>query len=143
MTRIKLMAVGKIKEKWVKDGIDEFSKRLKNKIETIEIKDSTKEKESQEIIKKLEKISGFIMVALDEHGELMNSLQFADFLKKNNDICFIIGGPGGLHDTVLQKMNKKISLSRLTFTHELALLIFFEQLYRGFSILEGKKYHRE
>jgi 23S rRNA (pseudouridine1915-N3)-methyltransferase len=145
MARIRILAVGKIKENYIEEGIREYMKRMRNKrIETIEVKDSDKEQEGKEMIKKLEKLKDYLFVVLDEHGEELTSEQFAKFIKThlNKDLCFVIGGPDGLDRNVIEKADKIISLSRMTFNHEMTRLFLIEQLYRGFSIIEGKTYHR-
>ena len=146
MSRIKILAVGKIKENYILEGIEEYLKRMANKrIETIEIKDSNKQKEGEEILNKLERLEGYLKIALDEHGKELTSLEFSEFIRKNihRDVCFIIGGPDGLDKPVLNKMDYSIALSRMTFTHEMVRLFLVEQLYRAFSIIEGKSYHRD
>ena len=141
---ITLLCVGKIKEPWIKQGIYEYEKRLR-RYTVKEIKDSTLEKESVLFLKEMDKMRNTFFVCLDEHGEHFTSVQFAEFVKKKNDyenICFLIGSADGLHSSILSKVQKKIALSRMTFTHEMARLFFTEQLYRAFSINEGKTYHR-
>lgn len=145
MPRIKIIAVGKIKEKYVREGIEEYFKRMVNRrIEIVEVKDSDKNKEGQEILKKVQKLDGYLVVALDEHGEELTSVEFSEFIKDNfnRDLCFIIGGPDGLDNLVFDRAGKKIALSRMTFNHEMVRLFLIEQIYRAFSIIEGKKYHR-
>jgi len=117
---------------------------MKNKeIEIVEIKDSVKEDECKKIV---EKISGFkdsFKVALDEHGKELTSIEFSKFIKETEkDIIFIIGGPDGLDERVLSSIDFKLSLSKMTLNHEMARLFLIEQIYRAFTILEGKKYHR-
>ncbi len=145
MSRIKILAVGKIKENYILEGIEEYLKRMANKrIETIEIKDSNKQKEGEEILNKLERLEGYLKIALDEHGKELTSLEFSEFIRKNinRDVCFIIGGPDGLDKKILESVDHIIALSRMTFTHEMIRLFLVEQLYRAFSIIEGKEYHR-
>ena len=145
MPRIKILAVGKIKDNWILEGIEEYLKRMRNKrIKVIEIKDSNKQKEGKEILNKLKKLQGYLTIGLDEHGKELTSLEFSEFIKKNitRDICFIIGDPDGLDKSVLDKVDHKLALSRMTFTHEMVRLFLVEQLYRAFSIIERKKYHR-
>ena len=145
MPRIAILTVGKIKENYVQDGIDEYMKRMKNRrIVMIEVKDFGKEKEGEEISRKLGRLDGYLTVSLDEHGKELTSKEFSGFIDSNisRDICFIIGGPDGLAKSVLEKTDHKISLSRMTFNHEMARLFLIEQLYRAFSIIDGKEYHR-
>ena len=146
MSRIKILAVGKIKENYILEGIYEYVKRMKNKrLEIIELKDSTKEEECNYILEKFKKLKGYITISLDEHGKELTSIEFAEFIKriKLKDIVFIIGGPDGLNKPILDKVDYKISLSRMTLTHEMARLFLIEQIYRAFTIIEGKRYHRE
>ena len=145
MSLIKIISVGKIKEKYIQTGIEEYQKRLSNKrVELIEIKDMSKEKEGEKIISLVEKMNDVLVVALDEHGAEFTSTGFSEFLKKNidEDICFIVGGPDGLDKPVLERANKIIAISKMTFTHEMARLFLMEQIYRGLAIIDGKRYHR-
>ena len=144
LPQIKILAVGKVKESCILEGIHEYLKRMKGRIEIVEVKDSTKEKEGIEIAGRLEKLDGFLAAALDEHGKEFTSLEFSEFIKANSNrsICFIIGGPDGLDKSILEGVDHTLALSRMTFTHEMARLLLVEQLYRAFSIIEGKKYHR-
>jgi len=144
LPQIKILAVGKVKENYILEGMHEYLKRMKGRIEIVEIKDSTKEKESIEITRKLEKLDRFLTVALDEHGKEMTSLEFSEFIKNNfnKNLCFIVGGPDGLDKSILEGVDHTLALSRMTFTHEMARLLLVEQLYRAFSIIDGKKYHR-
>lgn len=146
MPKIKILAVGKIKENYILEGIQEYMKRMRTRrLEIIELDDSTKEKEGEKILKRLEKLEGYMTIVLDEHGEGFTSIGFSEFMKKNLqlDICFIIGGPDGLDKSVLDKVDHAIALSQMTFTHEMVRLFLVEQLYRAFSIIEEKKYHRK
>ena len=143
--QIKLLAVGKVKEGYIIEGIHEYLKRMRNKrIEIAEVRDSTKEEEGMDILKRLERLDGFLAVALDEHGKELTSLEFSGFIKNNfnKNLCFIIGGSDGLDSSVLERVDHAIALSRMTLTHEMARLLLVEQLYRAFSIIDGKKYHR-
>lgn len=130
---VKLICVGKVKEPFVKDGLKEYSKRLR-RFEVIEVKDSNKEKEAEEILKKIKSEKVYL---LDETGKEYTSKEFSNLIKEN--VTFVIGGPDGLSEKLKYP---KISLSKMTFTHEMARLFFVEQLYRANTILEGKKYHR-
>ena len=144
LPQIKILAVGKVKESCILEGIHEYLKRMKGRIEIVEVKDSTKEKEGIEIAGRLEKLDGFLTVALNEHGKEMASLEFSEFIKNNfnKNLCFIVGGPDGLDKSILEGVDHTLALSRMTFTHEMARLLLVEQLYRAFSIIDGKKYHR-
>jgi len=140
---IRIIAVGRIKERHVSDGIAEFTKRLGPlaRLEIIEIKDSNKEDEAERILK----ASGDgLLVALDVSGRELSSEEFALFLKKNADkrISFVLGGPEGLSQKVLDGSDLRLSLSRMTFTHEMCRLFLLEQIYRGHMINSGRSYHK-
>ncbi len=130
-----LIAVDKIRENHIKTGIEFYLKQL-TKIQIIEIKVKDKEKESQDILKQI-KPSDFVIL-LDVQGEFMDSLEYAKYLEKlenqAKDIVFVIGGSFGVSDLVRQRANKLLSFSKMTFPHELFRLMFFEQLYRAYSL---------
>lgn len=138
-----LIAVDKIRENHIKAGIEFYLKQLP-KIQVIEIKVKDKEKESQDILKQI-KPSDFV-VLLDVQGEFMDSLEYSKYLEKleneAKDIVFVIGGSYGVSDLVKQRANKLLSFSKMTFPHELFRLLFFEQLYRAYSLKNNKKYHK-
>ena len=138
-----LIAVDKIRENHIKTGIEFYLKQLP-KIQVIEIKVKDKEKESQDILKQI-KPSDFV-VLLDVQGEFMESLEYSKYLQKleneAKDIVFVIGGSYGVSDSVKQRANKLLSFSKMTFPHELFRLMFFEQLYRAYSLKNNKKYHK-
>lgn len=157
---INIVATGKIKEKYLKLGIDEFSKRLKsycklNIIETAEEKapESLSEKE-EEIIKKKEgeKILSKIsekdyVIALCIEGESIDSKKLASHIQgvfdnKSNTITFIIGGSLGLDEDVLKRADYKLSFSKMTFPHQLMRVILLEQIYRSFRIINKHPYHK-
>ena len=156
--KIKLIVVGKTNATYLVEGEKEYGNRLKHytKFEEINIQDvkqagklsegELKKKESQLILGKLEKSDHVIL--LDDKGKSYSSLQFSEFLqqKMNSSIkslVFVIGGAFGFSDEVYQRANSKLSLSKMTFSHQMVRLIFKEQLYRGFSILRGEKYHHD
>ncbi len=138
-----LITVDKIRENHIKAGIEFYLKQLP-KIQVIEIKVKDKEKESQDILKQI-KPSDFV-VLLDVQGDLMDSLEYSKYLEKleneAKDIVFVIGGSYGVSDLVKQRANKLLSFSKMTFPHELFRLMFFEQLYRAYSLKTNKKYHK-
>lgn len=138
-----LIAVDKIRENHIKTGIEFYLKQLP-KIQVIEIKVKGKEKESQDILKQI-KPSDFV-VLLDVQGEFMDSLEYSKYLEKleneAKDIVFVIGGSYGISDSVKQRANKLLSFSKMTFPHELFRLMFFEQLYRAYSLKNNKNYHK-
>lgn len=156
---INIIAVGKIKENYIKQGIKEFEKRLSAhcKLQIIELADEkTKENASQkEIDLVLDKegsriepyLEGFYNISLDIKGKKMDSIKFADkldnlMLDGISDINFIIGGSLGLSDEVLKKSDFRLSFSDMTFPHQLMRLILLEQIYRAFRIINNFPYHK-
>ena len=105
-----------------------------------------KQKEAEKIIHALTKFPGSFIIVLDEHGKQFSSVDFAKQInqltnKQINEVTFIIGGPLGLHESILAKANLKLSLSAMTFTHQMARVFLSEQIYRAMTIILGKKYH--
>ena len=156
--KIKLIVVGKTNVKYLLEGEKEYENRLKHYIKFEEIiipdvkqsgklsKNELKKKEGQLTLGKLEHSDHVIL--LDENGKSFSSLQFSEFLQQKmnsslKSLVFVVGGAFGFSDEVYQRANSKLSLSKMTFSHQLVRLIFKEQLYRGFSILRGEKYHHE
>ena len=142
ISHYKIIAIGKVKRKWIQEGIDMYLKRLPG-LELIEIKDNTRKKEEQaikEIIKKNETI-----VTLNEKGHLFTSKQIATklLLSRNQNISFVIGGPSGLSPSLNRSASWQLSLSSLTFPHEIARLLLIEQIYRAKNISQGGSYHKE
>ena len=146
---ITIITVGSIKEKYLKDAIDDYIKRIKkyHKINIIEVKDestSALEKEKDQIIKHL-KPKDYI-ITLDINGKQLTSLEFADKINDifnyNSNIVFIIGGSFGLHDQIKDQANLNISFSKLTFPHQLFRIILLEQIYRCFKIINNETYHK-
>ena len=140
---ISLLAVGKMKNKAYAEACQEYLKRLQryDKVNILILKDKGKEKEGKDI---LEKSEGAYLVALSPVGVEMSSIELSQFLQYNADrkIVFVIGSEEGLSTKVLEKAQLVLSMSRMTFPHELARVMFLEQLYRGFTILKGEKYHK-
>ena len=156
--KIKLIVVGKTNAKYLLEGEKEYENRLRHytKFEEIIIPDvkqsgkmsekELKKKEGQLILDKLENIDHVIL--LDDKGKSHSSVEFANFLQQKmnsglKSLVFVVGGAFGFSDEVYLRANSKISLSKMTFSHQMVRLIFKEQLYRGFSILRGEKYHHE
>ena len=105
-----------------------------------------KEKEGELILKSLQ--PGDVIVLLDEHGKEMRSLEFAEYMKRkmntvNKRLVFIIGGPYGFSEEVYKRSDARLSLSRMTFSHQIVRAIFAEQIYRAFTILNNEPYHHE
>ena len=156
--KITLLTVGKTDKDWVKQGLDIYTSRLKHYIsfsisEIPELKnvsaltkDQIKVKEGELILKSLKPADDVIL--LDEHGKEFTSTGFASFLQKKmalegRDIVIIIGGAYGFSDDVYKRANSKISLSQMTFSHQMVRAIFAEQIYRAFTIMKGEPYHHE
>ena len=156
--KITLLTVGKTDKDWVKQGIDIYASRMKHYfpfsiVEIPELKnvsslsqDQIKTKEGELILKNVKPTDD--MILLDERGREFSSMEFAKALKDKisytgKDIVFVIGGAYGFSDAVRQRSNSKISLSRMTFSHQMVRAIFVEQLYRAFTIMKGEPYHHE
>lgn len=158
--RINIVCVGKIKEKYLKLGIDEFKKRLSKycKLEIIELEDEKapenlsdkemliiKEKEGKKILSKIKDNSYVIALAID--GKNLSSEELAETINKLgvrgvSNITFVIGGSLGLSDEVLSRADYKLSFSKMTFPHQLMRLILLEQVYRAYRINNGEPYHK-
>ncbi len=155
---VMLLTVGKTDVKWVKEGLDVYASRLKHYVsfsvtEIPELKkaaalsrEQIKEKEGELILKQLTPQD--TLVLLDEKGAEYRSLDFAAWLEKQlagggKSLVFAIGGAYGFSDAVYARAREKVSLSKMTFSHQLVRTIFAEQLYRAFSILKGEPYHHE
>lgn len=139
--RCRILAVGKIRRSWIREGIDHYLKRMPG-LSITELRDNGPEKEAQAILASLR--SDELFVSLMEQGESLASVPFARRLEQlgNERIAFVIGGADGL-TTELKKMSRwQLSLSPMTFPHELARLMLIEQLFRAHSILQGGPYHR-
>ena len=144
---IKIICVGKIKEKYLEDLINDYKLRLSKyqKIEIIELKDSTKEKENQEILKVLNEKE--YNICMDIKGKKVTSEELSNIIDKTftngySTITFIIGASEGLTDEVKNKCNYKLSFSDLTFPHGLFRGILLEQIYRSFKIMNNESYHK-
>lgn len=157
MVRIKVISVGKTKEKWIKEGISHYQKLLKKyaELQLVEIKEEkiTKSRAAEDILDgEAERIlkhvdASGLSVALDRTGEKLSSEELAGWLGEkislgHGEFTFILGGALGLSPRVLSTCASRLSLSRMTFTHEMSLAILLEQIYRAFSILKGTKYHK-
>ena len=141
---IKVLVVGRLKDRAIQARCDEFAKWLGPyaKLEVQELPDSNVAKEGQAILKALERDRGAALVAHSEEGKEFTSVKFAEVLGKfDRKVVFVIGGPYGLAPEIRAKADLLWSLSRLTFTHELARLLLFEQLFRAVNILHGGSYH--
>ena len=157
---ITLITVGKIKEKYLKEAIDEYSKRLTRycKLEIIELADektpdNASEKEEQQIKEKegdliLSKVKdNAYVIAMDLKGKHITSEEFSNFIDNlgvtgNPNITFIIGGSLGLSQKVIQRANYKLCFSKMTFPHQLFRVMLLEQIYRAFRIIKNEPYHK-
>ncbi len=136
ISKIKLITIGKVKEKYLLEGIKEYKKRLTPfvKLDIIELKENSNPN--------LDKYMGNNSYLLDANGAQYTSEEFSGLLKRvEGEITFIIGGAEGF-SIDLKKKFKLISLSKMTFIHEMSQLIFLEQIYRGFMILNNRNYHK-
>lgn len=143
---IRIMAVGKIKDRRLADLATDYQRRIRGlgKLEIQELRDAGKEKEAKAMIAGLGSARGNqLVLAMDEHGEALNSRAFAKLLGNHGSICFLIGGPDGLGVEVLKRADRSLCLSEMTFTHEMARVLLLEQIYRGLGILAGTPYHRD
>lgn len=156
--KIELAVIGKTSIVYLKQGIDEYIKRLKHYV-PFEIKyiddikntkniseDQQKRTEGTKILSLLDK-SDFV-VLLDEHGKEYTSMQYSSYIQKRmlsgtKKVVFVIGGPYGFSQEVYDRANDKISFSKMTFNHEMIRLIFTEQLYRAYTIINHEPYHHE
>ena len=156
--KILLIQIEKTNDSYLNEGIKIYTDRLKNYVslttetiimnKTVRLKpfDEQKKAEALEIEKLL--LPGDFLVCLDEHGKQLKSILFADFLNKRmvsgcKRVVFLIGGPFGIEQSILKNSSYVMSLSDMTFSHQMIRLFFYEQLYRGFSILKNEKYHHE
>lgn len=156
--KIILLVIGKTDARYFIDAISEYSKRLEHyipfEIQTIpDIKNTKslsveqqKEKEGELILKTLQ--PGDYLVLLDDKGKEYTSIKFAEYIEKkmhtiSKRLFFVIGGPYGFSQPVYNKANEKLTLSRMTFSHQMVRLIFVEQLYRAMTILHNEPYHHE
>ncbi|MCS6812966.1 MAG: 23S rRNA (pseudouridine(1915)-N(3))-methyltransferase RlmH [Cyanobacteria bacterium] len=143
--KLYVIAVGKIKKAWIQTGIQELSKRLPELV-MLEVKDSNPEKEAADIDLRLRSSipQHYQLLVLSEEGALMTSVEFAALLREHQSqpLVFAVGGPDGVANSLKQQALKLVSLSPMTFPHELARLLLIEQLYRAKTILQNGSYHR-
>ena len=137
----RILAVGKVRRSWIQDGIELYRKRLPG-LEIIEIRDSTPDKEAESIRASLRPNEH--LIALMEEGDAVGSIPFARRLDQlgNQRLAFVIGGADGLTNELKGRAHWQLSLSPMTFPHELARLMLIEQLFRAQAILQGSPYHR-
>lgn len=160
MINVTVIAVGKIKEKYFTDAVGEYSKRLGRycKLNIVELKDeptpdNPSDKERESVLKKegeriADKIpKGAYVIALCIEGKQKTSVEFSKLIEQiatdgNSDIVFIIGGSLGIYDEIKKRSDYKLSFSEMTFPHQLMRVVLLEQIYRGFNISNGGKYHK-
>ena len=140
-SRYRILAIGKVRKLWIQKGISLYIKRLPG-LTISELRDSNPKKEAVAIRNSLK--SNERPVVLDEKSDPLSSIQFANHLKtfESQRLVFIIGGSDGIDSEIKKLALWKLSLSPLTFPHEIARLILIEQLFRAQSILQGNPYHR-
>jgi 23S rRNA (pseudouridine1915-N3)-methyltransferase len=156
--KIKFVCIGRTGKDFLVSGEQEYLNRLKHyvSVEKIEIPDlknarklsidQIKEQEGKEILSKV--MSGETLILLDEKGKSFSSVEFAEFIQQKfnaggKGIVFVVGGAYGFSEDVYKLSTAKISLSRMTFSHQMVRMIFLEQLYRAMTILKGEPYHHE
>ena len=156
MLKINLICIGDIKEKYLKDAISEYSKRISRfaELKIIELKEHVSQSQNQQdILQSLKKDADEIkkylkghVFCLDINGKMISSEDFAKKIEKTSiisgEISFVIGASNGIHDSIKSISNEKISFSPMTFPHQLMRVIFLEQLYRAFTILNNISYHK-
>ncbi len=153
--RLTVIFTGKTKERYLKEGVDEYLKRMDRyapltiitipdlKISGKADREQVKRTEGEQILKKIR--PGDYLILLDEGGQMFDSVGFAKHLSslegRTGRAVFVVGGPYGFSDEVYGRADEKISLSAMTFSHQMIRLIFSEQLYRAYTILRGEPYH--
>ena len=158
--KITILTVGKIKEKYLRDAIGEYTKRLSKycKLEIIEVSDektpdnasevveeSIRQKEGERLLKQIK--SDDFVITLEIKGQMLDSVAFADKIEKlgiqgKSHITFVIGGSLGLSQEVMNRSDYAISFSKMTFPHQLMRVILLEQIYRGYRIMTNEPYHK-
>lgn len=139
--KVKIIAVGKVKKGWIKDGIGLYARRIPE-VELTEIKDSEPEKEAQKALDLLKTHDRLIV--LSEDGKPFHSVELANWLgqEASGTLVFFIGGPTGVSPQLKKTAYQVMSLSAMTFPHDIARLLLLEQLYRSKTILQGGSYHK-
>ena len=160
MTNIRIIGVGKIREKYLQAGIDEYSKRLSRycKLDVVEVADEkipenasekqevqVRQKEGEQILSHIKE--GSYVIALCVEGKQLDSVELSKAIAQTtvngkSSITFVIGGSVGLADSVKQRADMKLSFSKMTFPHQLMRMVLLEQIYRSFKILGNEVYHK-
>ena len=140
--KVKVLFTGKTTDPWIRQGVEEYAGRIRHYVpfELVELKDD------DQMLKYVR--SSDYLILLDEHGTEFTSVAWARNLEQKaahlpKDWVFAIGGPYGFPPAVQERADECLSLSRMTFSHQLVRLVFLEQLYRAFTIIKGEKYHHE
>ncbi len=148
MLKITVCAVGTVKEKYMREAIDDYAKRLsrKCKVSFIEVKECPNVAEEGALLKKAIPQGSFV-VALDLKGKMMDSEELAGYIDAKmtegvSSMTFVIGGSDGLDRSVPEIADLSLCLSKMTFTHQMTRLILLEQIYRAMKIISGEKYHK-
>ncbi len=154
--KISIWCIGKTDEKYLIEGIDKYLQRLKHysKVDFEVLKDVKPGNTSEETLKREADLvfsklkSDDTLILMDEKGEMYDSLKFAGYIEKlqiqsQKHIIFLIGGAFGHHSSIRQTANHMISLSKMTFSHQMVRLFLVEQIYRAFTIIRNEKYHNE
>jgi len=154
--KIRVLFTGKTAESWIRQGVAHYADRIRHYVsfELVELpdlkqtaslrEDQVREREGELILKALR--SSDHLVLLDERGECLSSVEWARNLEQKSahlpkDLVFVVGGPYGFSPAVRARANELLSLSRMTFSHQLVRLVFLEQLYRAMTIIKGEPYH--
>lgn len=144
---LKIICVGKIKKEYISDTIKDYERRLTKytKLEIIELQDDNMHDEGERILKHIDDKNYVITLEID--GKMLSSVEFADKIKElntygNSNIVFVIGGSDGLDKSVKTRSNYALSVSKMTFPHQLFRAILLEQIYRAFKIINNEQYHK-
>jgi 23S rRNA (pseudouridine1915-N3)-methyltransferase len=139
--KITVVAIGKVKKSWVREGLEVYIQRIPE-LTIIELKDSNPEKEGEQILSRLKPNDR--LIALTEDGATFDSIAFAQWIAQaeSNQLVFAIGSADGISAAVKRAADRCLSLSKMTFPHEIARLLLCEQLYRAKNILQGGSYHK-
>ena len=143
---IKIICVGKVKEKYLQEAISDYMKRLSkyHRVQIVELEDSNIMEEKNKILKNIDNKD--YVISLDIEGKQLSSLELAETIDKTfitkSSICFVIGGSYGLDIEVKKRANFSLSFSKLTFPHQLFRVILLEQIYRSFKIMNNETYHK-
>lgn len=143
--RFHILTIGKIKDRQLEIKLEEYLKRIRfeAKIDITALKDSDKAGEGDRLTQALERFKNAYVFVLTEEGKPYTSPAFARKIGGiHTDIVFVIGGPDGLSDGVKQRADQLLSLSKMTFPHEMALVLLTEQIFRALTIIGGRNYHK-